>query len=104
MSSAKVIYSKKIEVVKDIFEARITILEVPKPSKYPDGIKLRCILLNLEDGIPVLLVDNHEPYGYHMHTKLPHDRHYRVPLAVNHHKEAISIFWQEVKKVVKNEI
>lgn len=104
MSSAKILYDYKVEVLKGVLEGRITVYDVPKSKKFPDGIKLRCVLLNIETQIPRLFLDNHEPFGYHLHTKLPHDKNYRIKVDVKTYEEAIMLFLNESKKLVKNEV
>jgi hypothetical protein len=104
MATAKVIYDERVEVLKGVFEARIVAYEVSKNKKYPDGIKLRCVLLDIQENAPRLLLDNHEPFGYHLHTKLPHDKEHRVPVEVSGYEDAIMLFLREVQKVVANEV
>jgi hypothetical protein len=48
-------------------------------------------------------VDNHLPFGFHMHTKLPHDKDHREILDVKDHEEALSFFMVEVERIIKNE-
>jgi hypothetical protein len=50
-----------------------------------------------------ILLDNHEPYGFHLHAGLPDDPSFRVKLDILDYKEAIKIFFYEVRKVVSNE-
>ena len=81
----------------------IKVYEVEKSKKFPDGIKAKFVLTNAEGGFARLLVDNHEPYGFHMHTKLPHDRDHREVLDVKDHEEALGFFLAEVEGIIKNE-
>lgn len=104
MASAKLIYDEYIVVANGLYEARITAYEVPNNVKFPDGIKLKCVLLDLQRNVPRLLLDNHEPFGYHMHTKLPHDKQYRIKIHARNYENAIEIFLKEVQRMVKNEI
>lgn len=53
--------------------------------------------------MPVLLLDNHEPFGYHIHTKMPYDKSHRVFIDIQNYTEAIEFFINEVSKVVNNE-
>lgn len=101
--AAQVIWHKRIDFKNGVFEAYILVLKIPIRDKFPDGFKLKCVLANTELNIPVLLVDNHEPFGYHMHTRLPYDKKYRVTLNVNSYQDAISLFMSEAEKVVNNE-
>lgn len=85
------------------YVAHIKVYEVKKSKKFPDGIKARYVLVNADKGTPRLLVDNHEPYGYHMHTRLPSDKSHRVKLDVNQYLEALVIFLDEAKRILKDE-
>lgn len=102
--SSKLIYDYKVVLLEGGFEVRIVAYQVSKSLKFPDGIKLRCILLDLNSKEPRLLLDNHEPYGYHMHTKLPLDKKYRLKVEVKNYKLAIFLFLNEVRKLVKYEV
>lgn len=104
MVGAKLIYDNKTRFFEGRFEARITAYQVPKSKKFPDGIKLSCVLLDLQEKVPRLLLDNHEPYGYHLHTKMPHDKTHRVPVNVKNFEEAIEFFMNEIPKVIEDEI
>jgi hypothetical protein len=44
----------------------MTIHEVGKSTKYPDGIKYGLLLLDMKTGRRVLM-DNHHPKGHHVH-------------------------------------
>ena len=83
--------------------AYIKVYEVDKNKKFPDGIKARYVLVDAYKGVPRLLVDNHEPYGYHMHTRLPKNKSHRVKLEVDHYLDALDIFLDETKRILKDE-
>ncbi len=78
-------------------------IEVPVNQKFPTGIKARFVMIDVEGGFPRLLVDNHEPFGFHMHTQLPEDSSVRVPLSVKDHNEALAIFMKEVERIIADE-
>ena len=54
--------------VHDRYVVELSIYEVGRSSKYPDGIKYGLICKDLKAGDYVLL-DNHHPKGPHIHTK-----------------------------------
>lgn len=85
------------------FQARVKVIEVPKSSKFPDGIKVKCVLLDVELRLPRLLLDNHEPFGYHLHTRLPDDKNFRESVMVFDCEEAVRLFMKEARKVVEGE-
>lgn len=50
-----------------------------------------------------LLVDNHEPFGFHIHTQLPEDKNVRIQLPVSNYSEALQLFRQEVERIINRE-
>lgn len=75
-------------------------LRVKPSGKFPDGLKVRYVLLDSESGYARLLVDNHEPFGFHMHTRLPEDHSVREILPTTDYNEALQIFLKEVERIV----
>lgn len=74
------------------------------PSKrFPQGIKAKFVLLDLEKGEGRLLVDNHEPFGFHMHPNMSDNHDERIPLVVKDHEEALEVFLTEVERILSNE-
>jgi hypothetical protein len=61
------------------------------------------VLLDVERNVPRLLLDNHEPFGYHLHTKLPEDKNFRAPVDVEDYADAIRLFIAEARKVIADE-
>jgi hypothetical protein len=103
MTKARFITNRILFFLDGRFEAHIKVYEVGRSFKFPDGFKVRCALIEKESGVLRILLDNHEPYGYHLHTKLPEDKNFRVTIEVKNYSEAISIFIKEIRKVLKNE-
>lgn len=103
MGKARILRNEVIWFKDARFEARIKVLDVQMSQKYPDGIKLKCVLIEVEKGVPRVLLDNHEPHGYHLHTKLPGDKKFRVSLDIREYAEAIRLFMKEVRKVIDRE-
>lgn len=72
--------------------AHIRVRKVPRNLNRPDGFKINCVLIDLRIGKPVLLLDNHYPFGYHIHP-MPHvDKSKRESIQVSDPYEAIDIF------------
>lgn len=104
MAKASQFITNKIFNFKNgLFKAFVKVQKIPKRNKFPEGIKLNCVLINTDLNIPLLVVDNHEPFGYHMHTRLPYDKSFRVIIKVSSYEEAISLFMHEVQKVINDE-
>ncbi len=79
------------------------VYEVSKSKKHPEGVKAKFVLIDIERNAPRLLVDNHAPFGFHIHTKLPDDKNIRVELPTKDFLEAYDEFLNEVERIVKNE-
>jgi len=71
---AMLIYYEK-ERFQDRYLMEMTIHDVGRSDRYPDGIKYGLLLLDLKTGRRVLM-DNHHPKGPHMHlddAELPYE-------------------------------
>lgn len=99
MSKAKVVISQVLLLDNEKFEAHINVYEVSNNLKFPDGYKVRCALVERASGSLHVLLDNHQPYGYHLHSRLPKDKNFRLSLDVTNYGEAIKLFFSLVRKV-----
>lgn len=102
MSAAKVILNEKF-AINSRYQVVLYALEVPVSDKFPQGIKAKYVLIDADGNFPRLLVDNHEPYGFHMHTQLPETHEVRLELDVADYNAALAVFYQEVERIVKDE-
>jgi len=102
VSASKIILDEKF-AISNRYRVVLYALEVPVNEKFPNGIKAKFVLIDVEGNVPRLLVDNHEPYGFHMHTALPEDKDVRVELPVMDHNSALALFFEEVERILKNE-
>lgn len=103
MSKARTIEDGVAYFADGRFEARIKVLEVPKSLKFPDGFKVSCVLLDTTTKTVRLVLDNHQPFGYHVHTELPHNKNARLQIDVKSYTEAIRFFFREARKVANEE-
>ena len=103
MAGAKVLLDDVLVFNEGRLFAELKVFEVPKSKRFPEGIKVRCVLVDNEIQKPLLLLDNHEPFGFHLHTKLPEDKNFRMSLEIKTYPEAIAYFLKEAKKVVNRE-
>lgn len=88
---------------KGQFLAFIKVYEVGKSKKFIDGIKAKYSLVDVSTGALRILIDNHEPYGYHVHMRSPAGKEFRIPIMVGGWEEALKTFLNECERVVKNE-
>lgn len=103
MQKAKQLRNERIVLQQGRFIIEIKAYEVTCSRKFPEGIKVKCVLIDVEQGKPRVLLDNHEPFGFHLHTRLPDDPDFRVSLDIVDYSEAVRIFFSEVRKVVSHE-
>lgn len=103
-AKARVILDRTLVLGADgRYEARVKVLAVKRSEKYPGGIKAKFVLLDTHQDLALLLVDNHEPYGFHMHTRLPKEPQHRERLGITEHGEALQIFFREAERIVRDE-
>lgn len=100
---AKTLINHEITLDNPKYIAIIKVFDVNKSKKFPEGIKAKFALQNIETKEILLLIDNHAPYSYHMHAKLPTDHEKRGPMTVTSYKEALAIFFEEVERIIINE-
>ena len=87
-------------ILRDRFRFIAKVFEVEKSPKHPQGIKAKFVLIDTFQSAPVLLVDNHEPFGFHAHTELPGNKDKREKLETTDYLEAYDFFKKQAKKVM----
>ena len=102
MGDAKLIWDQSFQLTEN-FRVEVKVYEVEPKEKYPEGVKARFVLIDMERNLARLLVDNHAPYGFHIHTGLPEDKTTRVVLNAKDFYEAFEEFINEAERIVKNE-
>lgn len=100
---SKPLINRRLVVKDGKYLADLKVYDVEKSRKFPDGIKAKFVLLDIELGFARLLLDNHHPFGFHLHTKLPEDREHRELLDVTDYKEALDFFFEEIERIIRNE-
>ena len=100
MKATEFLINEKFEI-NARYHVSLTALRVPKSKKFPSGLKVKYVLIDVEGEFARLLVDNHEPFGFHIHTQLPEDHSVREVLPTEDYNEALQIFLQEVERIVK---
>lgn len=102
------IKKSSITIGRDGFRYRIDIsIEKHKDKdKYPEGVKAIFKLIRLDinnDGETelVILIDNHKPFGFHSHEKLPENQDYRMTLNTDNWNEAWDFFQTKCREILK---
>ncbi len=74
---ARLLFSEEKYFGEGKYLANLKVYEVEKNLKFPEGIKAKFVLIDLLTKKPVLLIDNHQPFGFHVHSRLPKDKKHR---------------------------
>ena len=86
----------RYQQVGDHHSLRVKLQKIPASKKRPDGFKLNCVLIDLRINKAVLILDNHAPFGYHIHPEPQTDHTIRDELVVDDPFEAIRMFQKKV--------
>ena len=104
VEKAKVLVDLKRSLANGRYRVELKVYDVGKSSKkHPEGVKVRYVLIDVHKKAPRLLIDNHAPFGFHVHTELPHDKSVRKPLKVKGHEEAMREFFRLTQEIIDNE-
>jgi hypothetical protein len=87
------------------YQIVIEVSESRNLDKYPEGVQSNFRMLKIKEGSVelVALIDNHKPYGFHYHDKLPEQHDSRVQIHTDSWQEAWVKF-QEICKEILNEL
>lgn len=89
-----------------LYKIEISIKKHEDRESYPEGVKAIFRLFRLdrnENNEPELLVliDNHQPFGFHSHDKLPTYHNSRTILHITDWREAWNIFQVKCKEILR---
>ncbi len=82
------------------FRVELKVFEVNLCKKYPEGIKARFVLIDVIRKIPRLLIDNHPPFGFHVHDGLPENYENRRILKTMNYEIALDEFWRLTREIM----
>lgn len=90
----------------EAFKIDVSIVQTNDFDKYPpDGIKAIYRVLKIRTDVDeaelVVLIDNHKPFDYHEHDKLPLEHDSRKNISATNWQEAWKIFDLKIKEVIK---
>ena len=88
------------------YKVEISIEEHWDLERYPEGVKavFKLIRLDINDDFEselVVLIDNHHPYGFHSHDKLPREHGHRVRLCLSDWRQAWEVFQEKCQEILK---
>lgn len=94
---------RKFDKKGNSFLVRVEVIQTNQKERYPpDGIKavFKVFKMAQDEGNRLIcLIDNHEPFGFHEHDRLPFEHDSRTILHVKNWQEAWSIFDQKLKEI-----
>ncbi len=97
---AKVLIDLSLVLGKDDrYAIFLKVFEVQKSKKFPSGIKAKFVMVDTVSKAMRLLVDNHEPFGFHMHSKSGK----RITLDAHDYQAALRLFRGEVERILEHE-
>lgn len=99
MGESEILVNQRRVVGKWVYTIRI--LKVTPSKKFPEGIKAKYNLIDLEKDICVFLVDNHDELSFHYHPELPENHDCRLPLNTTSYKEALEFFLEKIKEIMR---
>ena len=85
------------------YRVELKVYGIRPSQKYPEGIKARFALVDMIEAAPRLLIDNHAPFGFHVHAELPKNKKARQVLETKDYLVALDEFWRLVGEILKNE-
>lgn len=100
---ATLIHEEKVTYKGGKYTALVKVYEVKKDEKFPYGIKAKFVLIDAEKGVERLLIDNHEPFGFHTHSKLPDQKKHRERMETTDYREALKLFFSEVRRIISED-
>jgi hypothetical protein len=99
---AKMLFESVLDI-SERYRVELKVFEVKVSEKYPEGFKARFALIDTVDKAPRLLIDNHAPFGFHIHTQLPKDKNSRTLLETTDYTKALDKFWELTQEILNNE-
>jgi hypothetical protein len=102
MGESKCLLDQKLDI-SEKFRVELKVFEVEVSKKYPEGIKARFVLIDLLKKNPVLLIDNHAPFGFHVHEDIKVGRVKRKKIVEDDYIKVLNLFWNLAREILKNE-
>ena len=104
MAKAEKVWDEKLVLSGGKFMIHTRVHKIPLPSQdFPSGFKVNCALWNAFTGEKLLVLDNHEPFGYHYHPEPQSNKEIRKPLKIEDPLEAIRWFKNKVDEVINED-
>jgi hypothetical protein len=102
MAKAVVLLDETLDI-SERYRVEIRAYEIEPNKKHPEGVKVSFTLIDVINKVPRLLIDNHAPFGFHVHEELPENKESRRILKTVNYLEALDEFWKLVKDIINDE-
>ena len=102
MGKSKCLLSQEIDI-SDKFRVELKVFEVEVSKKYPEGVKARFVLIDTFNNKPVLLIDNHAPFSFHIHEDFKVSKVKRRELVEADYVKVLEVFWCLTMEILRNE-
>jgi len=99
---AVVLFDQRLDI-SERYRVELKVLAVEAAGKHPEGVKVSFVLIDVLQMAPRLLIDNHVPFGFHVHEELPKNKESRRLLKTTDYVEAMDEFWRLVKEITNHE-
>lgn len=88
------------------YKIEVYIKDHDDAAMYPEGVKAVFKMIRLDvnednESELLVLIDNHQPLGFHSHAKLPENHDYRQRLYTSDWREAWSMFQEKYREILK---
>ena len=103
MTKATILLDQKLDI-SERYRVELKVFEVQKSERFPERIKVSFILIDVIAKVPRLLIDNHAPFGFHVHEDLPNNKESRRQLPVSDYSEALEEFWRLAKEIINGDL
>ena len=94
MKKAEEIFSHRSVTESNNYLVDVIVYKVGKSKKFPDGIKSKFRLIHIPSNTLVILIDNHEPFGFHEHVNEE-----RQELKISDWKDALDYFLYKTEEL-----
>jgi len=103
MTKATILLDQKLDI-SERYRVELKVFEVQKSERFPERIKVSFILIDVIAKVPRLLIDNHAPFGFHVHEDLPSNKESRRQIPVNDYSEIMEEFWRLAKEIINGDL
>jgi len=99
-----VVTTRQAETGSESHSSHLLILTNLGGRILSEKLKVNFILIDVIAKVPRLLIDNHAPFGFHVHEDLPSNKESRRQIPVNDYSEIMEEFWRLAKEIINGDL